>query len=263
MSMLVKKYCRLALLPLLMLALFSCSKQQPAVQESDLSLSLVCEQDFLFSKAGEGSVSADSLYYFVYAEGESVPLFSARTTFNPSGTTDIRIRLFKDKPYVLAFWAYNSAADYTISESGTVSFPSNPAANDANLDAFYAKASITGGQGSLSVSLKRAVAKVSVSLSKALPSAAASSSLSFDSAYRSFSLLDGKVSDLQPLTFSSASCSGTQNVAYAYLFAPQNQAHSCTMTLKVLDGTGTELLSTTLNNIPVQRNIQTNITYNN
>ena len=261
MSMLVKKYCRLALLPLLMLALFSCSKQQPAVQESELSLSLVCEQDFLSSKAGEGSVSADCLYYFVYAEGESVPLFSAQTAFNPSGTTDIKIRLFKDKPYVLAFWAYNSAAGYTISESGTVTFPAAPAANNSNLDAFYAKASITGGQGSLSVSLKRAVAKVSVSLSlsNAL-TGAASSSLSFDSAYRSFSLLDGEVSDLSALNFSSASCPGTQNVAYAYLFAPQDHAHSCTMTLNVF---GSSALSTTLNNIPVQRNIQTNIKYNN
>lgn len=263
MSMLVKKYCRLALLPLLMLALFSCSKQQPAVQESDLSLSLVCEQDFLFSKAGEGSVSADRLYYLVYAEGESVPLFSAQTTLNPSGTTDLKIRLFKDKPYVLAFWAYNSAAGYTVTErDGTVTFPSNPAANDANLDAFYAKASITGGQGSLSVSLKRAVAKVSVSLPNALLGAA-SSSLSFDSAYRSFSLLDGEVSDLSTLNFSSASCPDTQNVAYAYIFAPQDQAHSCTMTLQVFGSSANELVSTTLNNIPVQRNIQTNITYNN
>ena len=120
--------------------------------------------------------------------------------------------------------------------------------------------SITGGQGSLSVSLKRAVAKVSVSLSKALSGAAASSSLSFDSAYRSFSLLDGEVSDLSALNFSSASCPDAQNGAYAYLFAPQDHAHSCTMTLNVF---GSSALSTTLNNIPVQRNIQTNITYNN
>lgn len=258
MSVLLTKYYRLTLLPLIALCMFSCTKQT-AVQESDLSLSLVCEQDFLFSKAGEGSVSADSLYYFVYAEGESVPLFSARTTFNPSGTTDIKIRLFKDKPYVLAFWAYNSAAGYTISESGTVTFPAAPAANNSNLDAFYAKASITGGQGSLNVSLKRAVAKVSVSLPNALLGAA-SSSLSFDSAYKSFSLLDGEVSDLSTLNFSSASCPGTQNVAYAYLFAPQDHAHSCTMTLNVF---GSSALSTTLNNIPVQRNIQTNIKYNN
>lgn len=258
--MLVKKYCRLALLPLLMLALFSCSKQQPAVQESELSLSLVCEQDFLFSKAGEGSVSADKLYYFVYAEGESVPLFSAQTAFNPSGTTDIKIRLFKDKPYVLAFWAYNSAAAYTVSErDGTVTFPSNPDANDSNLDAFYAKASITGGQGSLSVTLKRAVAKINVSLATPRP-AAATSSLSFDSAYKTFSLFSGEVSDAVALLFNPASCPGTPNVAFAYLFAPQDQAHSCTMTLNVF---GSSALSTTLNNIPVQRNIQTNITYNN
>ena len=141
-----------------------------------------------------------------------------------------------------------------------VSFPENPATNDSNLDAFYATVPITGGQGSLSVSLKRAVAKVSVSLSVPLLGAA-SSSLSFDSAHKSFSLLDGEVSDdLSTLNFSPASCPGTQNVAYAYLFAPQNQAHSCTMTLNVF---GSSALSTTLNNIPVQRNIQTNIKYNN
>lgn len=262
MSMLVKKYSRLALLPLLMLALFSCSKQQPDVQESELSLSLVCEQDFLFSKAGEGSVSADRLYYFVYAEGESEPLFGAQTPFNPSGTTDLKIRLFKDKPYVLAFWAYNSAAGYTISDSGTVTFPSNPAANNANLDAFYAKASITGGQGSLSVTLKRAVAKINVSLATPLP-AAATASLSFDSAYKTFSLFSGEVSDAGTLSFSSASCPGTQNVAFAYLFAPQDQAYRCTMSLKVYDSATAELLGATLANIPVQRNIQTNITYNN
>ena len=259
--MLVKKYCRLALLPLLMLALFSCSKQT-AEQESELSLRLSCEQSFLSPKSGEGSVTVNRLHYFVFAEGESTPLFSGQTEFNPAGTNNLKLRLFKDKAYVLAFWAHNNASGYTISESGTVSFPETPATNDSKLDAFYAKVPITGGQGSLNVSLKRAVAKVSVSLSNP-PSGAASSSLSFDSAYRSFSLLDGEVSSLQPLTFGSASCPDTQNVAYAYIFAPQDQAHSCTMTLKVLDGTGTELLSTALSNIPVQRNIQTKITYKN
>lgn len=265
MSVLLTKYYRLTLLPLIALCMFSCSKQT-AVQESELSLQLSCEQSFLSSKATKGSIAVDWLHYFVFADGESTPLISGQTEFNPTGTNNLKLRLFKDKAYVLAFWAHNNASGYTISESGTVSFPENPACNDSKLDAFYAKVPITGGQGSLSVSLKRAVAKVSVSLSNLsnpLPGAA-SSSLSFDSAYRSFSLLDGEVSDdLSTLNFSSASCPGTQNVAYAYLFAPQDQAHSCTMTLKVLDGTGTELLSTTLNNIPVQRNIQTNITYNN
>ena len=269
MSVIITKYYRLTLLTLVALCMFSCTKQT-AVQESELSLRLSCEQSFLPSKAGEGSVTADCLHYFVYAEGESTPLFSGQTEFNPTGTNNLKLRLFKDKAYEIAFWACGSSAPYSF-DSGTVSLPdasgtaSAPAAlsaNDPGLEAFYAKVPITGGQGSLSVSLKRAVAKVSVSLSTAL-SRAASSSLSFDSAYRSFSLLDGEVSSLQPLTFGSASCPVTQNVAYAYIFAPQDQAHSCTMTLKVLDGTGTELLSTALSNIPVQRNIQTNITYNN
>lgn len=261
MSVIITKYYRLTLLTLIALCMFSCSKQT-AEQESELSLRLSCEQSFLSSKAGEGSVTVNRLHYFVFAEGESTPLFSGQTEFNPTGTNNLKLRLFKDKAYEIAFWAQNNDSGYTISESGTVSFPKTPATNDSKLDAFYAKASITGGQGSLNVSLKRAVAKVSVSLSNP-PSGAASSSLSFDSAYRSFSLLDGEVSCLQPLSFGSASCPVTQNVAYSYIFAPQDQAHSCTMTLKVLNDTGTELLSTTLNNIPVQRNIQTNIKYNN
>ena len=261
MSVLLTKYYRLTLLPLIALCMFSCTKQT-AVQESELSLQLSCEQSFLSSKATKGSIAEDCrLHYFVFADGESTPLFG-QTSFNPTGTNNLKLRLFKDKAYVLAFWAHNNASGYTISESGTVSFPENPACNDSKLDAFYAKVSITGGQGSLNVSLKRAVAKVSVSLSSPL-SSAASSSLSFDSAYRSFSLLDGEVSDLSTLNFSSASCPGTQNVAYAYIFAPQDQAHSCTMTLKVFGSSANELVSTTLNNIPVQRNIQTNITYNN
>ena len=258
MSVLLTKYYRLTLLPLIALCMFSCSKQT-AVQESELSLQLSCEQSFLSSKAGEGSIAVDRLHYFVFADGESTPL-SGQTIFDPTGTNNLKLRLFKDKAYVLAFWAQNKDSGYTISKSGMVSFPENPATNDSNLDAFYATVPITGGQGSLSVSLKRAVAKVSVSLSKALTSDA-SSSLSFDSAHKSFSLLDGEVSDdLSTLNFSSASCPGAQNVAFAYLFAPQNQAHSCTMTLKV---SGSSALSTTLNNIPVQRNIQTNIKYNN
>ena len=261
MSVIITKYYRLTLLTLIALCMFSCSKQT-AEQESELSLQLSCEQSFLSSKAGD--VTVNCLHYFVFAEGESTPLISGRQTeFNPAGTNNLKIRLFKDKAYVLAFWACGDASGYSISESGKVSFPENPATNDSKLDAFYAKVPITGGQGSLSVSLKRAVAKVSVSLSTALPGAA-SSSLSFDSAYRSFSLLDGEVSGLQPLAFGSASCPDTQNVAYAYIFAPQDQAHSCTMTLKVFGSSATTpLLSTTLNNIPVQRNIQTNIKYNN
>ena len=266
--MIITKYYRLTLLTLIALCMFSCSKQT-AEQESELSLRLSCEQSFLSSKAGD--VTVNCLHYFVFAEGKSTPLFSGRQTdFNPAGTNNLKLRLFKDKAYEIAFWACGSSAPYSFDSgivslpdaSGTASAPAALSANDPGLEAFYAKVSITGGQGSLSVSLKRAVAKVSVSLSTAL-SDAASSSLSFDSAYKSFSLLDGEVSSLQPLTFGSASCPVTQNVAYAYIFAPQDQAHSCTMTLKVLDGTGTELLSTALSNIPVQRNIQTNITYNN
>ena len=270
MSVIITKYYRLTLLTLVALCMFSCSKQT-AEQESELSLQLSCEQSFLSSKAGEGSVTVNCLHYFVFAEGESTPLFSGQTEFNPMGTNNLKLRLFKDKAYEIAFWACCSSAPYSF-DSGTVSLPdasgtaSAPAAlsaNDPGLEAFYAKVPITGGQGSLNVSLKRAVAKVSVSLSTALPGAA-SSSLSFDSAYRSFSLLDGEVSGLQPLAFGSASCPDTQNVAYAYIFAPQDQAHSCTMTLKVFGSSATTpLLSTTLNNIPVQRNIQTNIKYNN
>ena len=270
MSVLLTKYYRLTLLPLIALCMFSCSKHT-AVQESELSLQLSCEQSFLSSKATKGSIAVDWLHYFVFADGESTPLFSGQTSFDPTGTNNLKLRLFKDKVYEIAFWACGSSAPYLF-DSGTVSLPdasgtaSAPAAlstNDPGLEAFYAKVSITGGQGSLNVSLKRAVAKVSVSLSNDLLGAA-SSSLSFDSAYRSFTLLDGEVSSLQPLTFGYASCPDTQNVAYAYIFAPQDQAHSCTMTLKVFGSSATTpLLSTTLNNIPVQRNIQTNITYKN
>lgn len=270
MSVILTKYYRLTLLTLIALCMFSCNKQT-AVQESELSLQLSCEQSFLSSKAGEGSVTVNCLHYFVFAEGESTPLISGQTEFNPTGTNNLKLRLFKDKAYEIAFWACGSSAPYSFDSgivslpdaSGTASAPAALSANDPGLEAFYAKVPITGGQGSLNVSLKRAVAKVSVSLSNPLSGAAASSSLSFDSAHKSFSLLDGEVSSLQPLTFGSASCPVTQNVAYAYIFAPQDQAHSCTMTLKVLDGTGTELLSTALSNIPVQRNIQTNIKYNN
>ena len=260
MSVILTKYYRLTLLTLVALCMFSCTKQT-AEQECELSLRLSCEQSFLPSKAGGGSIAVNCLHYFVFAEGESTPLISGQTEFNPSGTNNLKLRLFKDKAYEIAFWAQNKDSGYTISKSGTISFPETPATNDSKLDAFYANASITGGQGSLNVSLKRAVAKVSVSLSKALSGAAASSSLSFDSAYRSFSLLDGKVSNLTALNFGSASCPDTQNVAYAYIFAPQDQAHSCTMTLNVFESSAT--LSITLNNIPVQRNIQTNITYKN
>ena len=267
MSVLLTKYYRLTLLTLVALCMFSCSKQT-AEQESELSLKLSCEQSFLSSKATEGSIAVDRLHYFVFAEGESTPLISGQTEFNPTGTNNLKLRLFKDKAYEIAFWACGSSAPYSFDSgivslpdaSGTASAPAALSANDPGLEAFYAKVSITGGQGSLSVSLKRAVAKVSVSLSTAL-SDAASSSLSFDSAYKSFSLLDGEVSSLQPLTFGSASCPVTQNVAYAYIFAPQDQAHSCTMTLNVFESSAT--LSITLNNIPVQRNIQTKITYNN
>ena len=269
MSVIITKYYRLTLLTLVALCMFSCSKQT-AEQESELSLRLSCEQSFLSSKAGEGSIAVNCLHYFVFAEGESTPLISGQTEFNPAGTNNLKLRLFKDKAYEIAFWACGRSAPYLFDSgivslpdaSGTASAPAALSANDPGLEAFYAKVPITGGQGSLNVSLKRAVAKVSVSLSTALPGAA-SSSLSFDSAYRSFSLLDGEVSGLQPLAFGSASCPDTQNVAYAYIFAPQDQAHSCTMTLKVFDSFDTELLSTTLNNIPVQRNIQTNIKYNN
>ena len=71
--MIITKYYRLTLLTLIALCMFSCSKQT-AEQESELSLRLSCEQSFLSSKAGEGSIAVNCLHYFVFAEGESTPL---------------------------------------------------------------------------------------------------------------------------------------------------------------------------------------------
>ena len=96
MSVLLTKYYRLILLPLIALCMFSCTKQT-AVQESELSLQLSCEQSFLASKATQGSIAVDCLHYFVFAEGESTPLISGQTEFNPTGTNNLKLRLFKDK----------------------------------------------------------------------------------------------------------------------------------------------------------------------
>ena len=170
----MKRYFYLiaAIAGLLMAA--SCQKENFEVAEGDYAdVSFTTElPSGVATKAIADGQTVNKLYYEVYAaedaEGTVAPVTKGDVTVT-AGTASVNVRLIKNKPYTIFFWAQYEGENYTSPYTWTdlrnisVSY-TNAVANDERRDAFYfvAKGVKYSGATTTPVTLTRPFAQVNV-----------------------------------------------------------------------------------------------------
>ena len=262
----------LALLALFASAL-SCSKEE-GVEYAECSIGVALEAE---AKSGEGT-AAERVRYFVYeVVGENwslLPSLTGEKALEVSGTTSISLRLVKDKAYAVAFWAdfapEGSAAElYRVDASAaTISINSAYAtANSAKADAFFSATNLLGSAGSISVTLKRVLAKVNIVVTE-IPSGAEKSSAIISGVATTFSFRENEVTSTRgSIEYTAASCTSLPDVITSsrtllslHTFAPA-ATENASLTFKVLNSAGTASVEKSVPVLPLKRNTITNVQY--
>lgn len=118
--------------------------------------------------------SIDKLYYAVYRVYEGgvlaeTPVVATTTPFS-NGQTSIQVMLVPQLNYKAFFWAYNSQAQWSTSESlslATLTMPSSGVANSDMYDAFTGSATISAGLAE-TVTLRRPLAMLNACVPQAV-----------------------------------------------------------------------------------------------
>ena len=253
----------------------SCSKEE-GVEYAECSIGVTLEAE---AKSGEGT-AAERVRYFVYeVVGENwslLPSLTGEKALEVSGTTSISLRLVKDKAYAVAFWAdfapegsSSSAELYTVDASAaTISINSACAtANSAKADAFFGTTNLIGSAGSISVTLKRVLAKVNIVVTE-IPSGAEKSSAIISGVATTFSFRENEVTSTRgSVEYKAASCTSLPDVVASshtllslHTFAPA-ATENASLTFKVLNSEGTTIVEKSVPVLPLKRNTITNVQY--
>ncbi|MDY5023741.1 MAG: DUF6562 domain-containing protein [Candidatus Egerieousia sp.] len=251
----------------------SCSKEE-GVEYAECSIGVTLEAE---AKSGEGT-EAERVRYFVYeVVGENwslLPSLTGEKALEVSGTTSISLRLVKDKAYAIAFWADfapegSSAELYRVDASAaTISINSACAtANNAKADAFFGATNLIGSAGSISVTLKRVLAKVNIVVA-AILSGAEKSTATVSGVATTFSFRENEVTSTRgSIEYKAASCTSLPDVITSsrtllslHTFAPA-ATENASLTFKVLNSAGTAIVGKSVPALPLKRNTITNVQY--
>lgn len=203
-------YLTAAIAGLLMAA--SCQKEDFAVAEGDYAeVSFTADLPGAATKAIADGQTVNKLYYEVYTvETDGVtpvgePVYDATTDVD-AGKATVNVRLIKNKPYTVFFWAQyednNYTSPYTVTDLKNVSVSyDNALANDEKRDAFYAVAKGVkyAGATTETIELTRPFAQVNVATSDVdiltrdgVSLTRATSTLTVTNVANTFSMFDGK-----------------------------------------------------------------------
>ena len=251
----------------------SCSKEE-GVEYAECSIGVALEAE---AKSGEGT-AAERVRYFVYevvgGNWSLLPSLTGVKALEVSGTTSISLRLVKDKAYAIAFWADfapegSSAELYRVDASAaTISINSACAtANNAKADAFFGATNLIGSAGSISVTLKRVLAKVNIVVTD-MPSGAEKSSAIISGVATTFSFRENEVTSTRgSIEYTAASCTSLPDVIASshtllslHTFAPA-ATENASLTFKVLNSEGTTIVEKSVPALPLKRNTITNVQY--
>ncbi len=203
-------YLTAAIAGLLMAA--SCQKEDFAVAEGDYAeVSFTADLPGVATKAIADGQTVNKLYYEVYTvETDGVtpvgePVYDATTDVD-AGKATVNVRLIKNKPYTVFFWAqydndnYNSP--YTVIDLKKIIVDyANYSSNDEFRDAFYAvkKGVEYAGATTETIELTRPFAQVNVATSDVdiltrdgVSLTEATSTLTITNVANTFSMFDGK-----------------------------------------------------------------------
>ncbi len=220
---------------------------------------------------------ATKLKYLVYETGTKTPIIKDSTTMSGNAAT-VTLQLTTGNKYDIVFWAANSKAPYTLADDGSVSVSyEGIKANDESLDAFYNHIQYTPGTDeSGTVKLNRPFAQLNVGTNDSTQAAvsgfkfadATSTSLVVKGIANKLDLFTGEVSgDAEAkIAFASNSLPGVKEkfpkegykyMSMVYLLVGKDTKSAVDVDWTATDGTNT--ISRTFTNVPVQGNYRTNI----
>ena len=260
----------------------SCSQEEIVSQtgnESLVSFSVITPE--LGSRvAGDGD-AAEDLYYAVYdeTEGEIVATLSkidvdAKDQITAGTVKQISLALLNGHNYSLVFWAENPACPYAVDwDKKSINLEATTLnSNSETYDAFYAYVepfTVTGPKQS-TIELKRPFAQLNIGTTLTdLTGVKTYYGVEFDKSSivvttaTAMDLTTGKVSEEEELTFAAAKFITSEKLKtdYEYLsmnyLLVSNEKNLVNVNFSITDGS--ESISKTFENIPVQRNYKTNI----
>ena len=183
-----------------------------------------------------------------------------------NGSASCQVVMMRGQSYKIVFVAQHDAT-YTITPAtATVSMPTAPTANSDNYDLFYVVKEVNNynGEKTGEVVLNRGVALVKFNCSDAdwknataLESVPTHSSVTLKGVPTSFNLLSATYgTEEADVTYTKSEIPAEKFVAAAYCFDPDNN-----ITAEINLYKGESLVSTlSVDNVPVESNMQTNIT---
>ena len=218
---------------------------------------------------------ATKLKYMVYEDGNTTtPIIKDSTAINITAT--VPLQLTTGKEYKIVFWAANASAPYTLSDNGSVKVNyEGMKANDESLDAFYNCIDYTAGaDGDNTVKLNRPFAQLNVGTNDT--TAAVNTGFKLDDAKTTvvvkgiadqIDLLTGAVTgDAEAkITFASNAIpvkekfpkAGYKYLSMDYLLVGKSEKSAVDVDWTINDGTNN--ITRTFTNVPVQGNYRTNI----
>ena len=203
-----------------------------------------------FENTSRASTTIDKLcsrlQFAVFKDGEKVKNISQQQSDANFGETTITLA---EGEYQLVVIGHSCTGTATITDLEKITFPSNKVT-----DTFYYYGTFTVGSSSQTVELelKRAVAMLRFSLTKPLANNVKQLKFYYTGGSSTFSAITGYGSVNSKQT-EMRDVSENQNTFEIYTF-PHAQTGQIKVTITALDGNGTEITETVMENIPVEVN---------
>ena len=254
-----------AIITIAMVFAASCNKAETPIQEEAMTYSVSVPM----TKAVNADGSAiNKVWYGLYkADGSLVKKYSP-VDFT-DGSAHCSVVMMRGQSYKIVFVAQHDATYSIDAENAIVSMPSEPAANTDENDLFYYLEEVNdyAGQKTGAVVLNRAVALVNfhcnetdLANANTLGVTPTHSSVTLKDVPTTFDLLSGETSaTLGDVTYSRAAIPADKYLAGAYCFVPESTI-TAEVNLYTTDSDASLVRTLEVGNVPVEANMQTNIT---
>ena len=243
----------------------SCNKAETTVQEEAVTYSVSVPMTKAVSADGS---AINKVWYGLYkADGTLVKNYSP-VDFT-DGSAHCSVVMMRGQSYKIVFVAQYDDTYSIDADNAIVIMPSAPVANTDENDLFYYLEEVNdyAGQKTGAVVLNRAVALVNFrsndtdwANANILGATPAFSSVTLKDVPTTFDLLSGKANaTVSDVTYSRAAIPGDKYLAGAYCFVPESNI-TAEVNLYTADSDASLVRTLEVGNVPVEANMQTNIT---
>ena len=243
----------------------SCNKAETPVQEEAMTYSVSVPMTKAVNANGS---EINKVWYGLYKTDDTLVSNYQPVEFK-NGSANCQVVMMRGQSYKIVFVAQHDATYSIDADNAIVSMPSTPVANTDENDLFYYLEEVKdyAGQKTGAVVLNRAVALVNFrsndtdwANANTLGATPAYSSVTLKDVPTTFDLLSGETNaTLGNVTYSRSSIPGDKYLAAAYCFVPESNI-TAEVNLYTADSDASLVRTLEVGNVPVEANMQTNIT---